>query len=80
MKMKKMFACAVVALCAVCLTVPAFAGDRAEEEFGKVTIFAGPEYMNFGDIKIDGESDIGIDSKLGLNVGLGVKITDNIGV
>jgi len=80
--MKKTFVIAVIAFFVICFIAPmsVFAEERAEESFGKVTIFAGPEYMNFGDIKIDGESDIGIDSKLGLNVGLGVKITDNIGV
>ncbi|MBU2579384.1 outer membrane beta-barrel protein [Patescibacteria group bacterium] len=79
--MKRIIVLVFALFMVVCFAVPiSLAEERAEEDFGRVTIFAGPEYMFFGSLKVDDKSDINIDGKLGLNVGMGVKITDSIGI
>lgn len=79
--MKRIMVLVFALFMVVCFAVPiSLAEERAEEDFGRVTIFAGPEYMFFESIKVDDESDINIDGKIGINVGMGVKITDSIGI
>lgn len=52
----------------VALSAPVFATDRAEGKIGGVTIYAGPEFMSLGEIKIPGGS-MDIDSQTGFNLG-----------